>query len=173
MYQIIAFASSCSDTLNSPKPLCLVERLIDRLAACAVAQANPTAVLHCVRVDATVTADVLQTSHTHTHTYKNAYHRHIAATDNVRWRVCTEHLLLPLLCSASGPCSATSPPASFSLLPSHTTLHTPLTQMFLDLLFMKHVVPSVTASSIFSEKYSLTGRQCNSQGVHWRRPREY
>lgn len=56
------------------------------------------------------------------------------------------------------------PSVSLSLLPSHTTLHTPLTQMLLDLLFMKHAVPSVTVSSIFSEKYSLTGRQCSSQG---------
>lgn len=51
-----------------------------------------------------------------------------------------------------------------SLLPSHTTLHTPFTQMLLELLFMKHGVPSVTVSSSFSEKYSEVGRQCSSQG---------
>lgn len=52
-----------------------------------------------------------------------------------------------------------------SLLPSHTTLHTPFTQMFRELLFMKQGVPSVTASSIFSEKNSFTGRQCSSHGT--------
>ena len=50
------------------------------------------------------------------------------------------------------------------VLPSHTTLHTPFTQMFRELLLMKHGVPSVTVSSIFSEKYSFTGRQCSSHG---------
>ena len=46
----------------------------------------------------------------------------------------------------------------------HTTLHTPLIHMLL-LLFTKQEVPSLTASSIFSEKPPSTGWQCSSHGL--------
>lgn len=45
---------------------------MDCLTACAITQTDATAVLHCVWVNAEVTADLLKTKYTHIHSYKNA-----------------------------------------------------------------------------------------------------
>lgn len=56
--------------------------------------------------------------------------------------------------------------------PPFDTWQMPLMHMSLLLLPSLHGVPSVTASRIFSEKCSFTGRQCSSHGLTGRKKKE-
>lgn len=134
-----------------------IERPVDHLTAFAVTQTDATAVLHCVWVNAIVTADIL-VANAHQSHREGKHYRAAGRAFCLLINVMT--LKHDILLSCSTP---PLPLFFFCLLPSHTTLHTPLTQMLLE-LFTKQGVPSVTASSIFSEKYSVDGRQWSSQG---------